>query len=148
MLSDFMETFESEVRRSIEYGLREKPHLRAYKRYLKGVSENYWEVDIVIEDTTQKSDEARIKAIINCKGPGYESGAKPQPHTYREHMLRAYAQLADLRSYTTPKYLVVTYKEEAKSELKTDYESLFKSIGVEIIDYSNPVELLKLYHVV
>jgi len=143
-----MEAFESEVKRTIEYSLREKPHLRACKRYLKGISGNYWEVDIVIEDTTQKSDNDRIKAIINCKGPGYESGAKPQPHTYREHMLRAYAQLADLRNYAIPKYLVVTYTEEAKSELKTDYDLLFKSIGVEIIDYSNPTELLKLYHVV
>ena len=143
-----MEAFESEVKRTIEYSLREKPHLRACERYLKGISGNYWEVDIVIEDTTQKSDNDRIKAIINCKGPGYESGAKPQPHTYREHMLRAYAQLADLRNYAIPKYLVVTYTEEAKSELKTDYDLLFKSIGVEIIDYSNPTELLKLYHVV
>jgi hypothetical protein len=140
-----METFEGEVRRTIEYGLKEKPHLKAYKRYLNGISGNPWEVDIVIEDTTQKRDEDRIKALINCKGPGYESGVKPQPHTYREHMLRAYAQLADLRDYIIPKYLVVSYKEEAKSGFKTDYESLFRSIGVEIIDYSDHLEFLRLH---
>lgn len=141
-----METFESEVRRIIEYSIRDKLHLRASKRYLKGVSGNSWEIDIVIEDTTQKSDEAKIKAIINCKGPGYESGVRPMPHTYREHMLRAYAQLADLTNWAAPKYLVVAYIEEAKSSLKTDYESLFKSIGVEIIDYS--LEIYKLYKLV
>ena len=128
-------TFEEDVRTVIEKEIEEmdKMHLKCSKRYFKGVSGNYWTPDIVIEDTTEKAPES-IKVMIECKGPGYETGVKPQPHTFREHMLRAYSELGDLRNYKIPKFLVVSYMEDTRV---FDYKAYFESICVEIVDWDH-----------
>lgn len=128
--------FEADVKTVVEKEIKDldKLHLEVSKHSLRGVSGNRWTLDMIIKDTTENVHERSIKAIIECKGPGYDTGVKPEPQTYREHMLRAYAELGDLRNWNVPKFLVFPYIEETRV---FDYKAYFESIGVEIVDWEH-----------
>ncbi|MFB0522221.1 MAG: hypothetical protein ACETV1_00490 [Candidatus Bathyarchaeia archaeon] len=101
-----------------------------------GSSRNWWRADVMIEDTEIEDEVGRVKAIIECK----QIGEKTSINTYETaHIPRAHMELADLRNYEKSlRFVIFSHRLDRKGG--RDFDSLFRTIGAEIIDWSDDYE--------
>lgn len=90
----------------------------------EGISGNTWELDAVAY-----SDDSSPIAYFEIKDTS-EDAAK---QTYRNHMIRAVAELTDFRNEEIPGAVVVPKKRKFGNK---DWDALFESIGCELIEES------------
>lgn len=102
---------------------------------LKGLSSNIWKPDIVIikkhEGFPRLIDQisSDVLAIIECKNVN-----SILPPTYRNQMMRAYAELGDLKNIKCMKFVIVPNKSSVG---KFNYGLYFDSIQTELISWSD-----------
>ena len=110
-----------------------------YAHGLHGLSGNHWRPDIVVVKQTNVSiptSQGMIGGmtqeelfILECK----EVDATYQ--TYRNQMMRAYAELGDLRNFSCPKFVIVPRKHRTTTRA-FNYNSFFESIGASLIEWN------------
>jgi len=96
----------------------------------QGISGNTWELDAVAY-----SDDGSPVAYFEVKDTS-EDAAK---QTYRNHMIRAVAELTDFRNEKVPGAVVVPKKREFGNK---DWDALFDSIGCKLIEEKELSEFL------
>ena len=130
LVKDILQTIEKHI-------VHRKPGLKARTEVnMIGSSGNWWKPDIVIEDTEIEDQVDRVKAVIECKQPGEETSIT----TYETaHIPRAYMELADLGNYEKSlRFVIFSHRLDRKGG--RDFDSLFRTIGAEIIDWSDNYE--------
>lgn len=131
LVKDILEAIE-------KYIAHHKPSLKTRTEVnMIGSSGNWWRPDVVIEDTKIEDEVDRVKAIIECKE--IREGTSYQTYRYA-HVPRAYTELADLRNWEKPLKFVIFSRRLDKGKRGFDSDALFKSIGAEIIDWSDGYE--------
>ena len=102
---------------------------------------NRWTLDIKINAENTFTLEDLSLAVIECKNVMHQVSSP----VYWTHMSRAYMELNDLRLKRENQgirfYLLVNRSPVKGEYPKFDYSQLFKSIGVEVVNADNPLEL-------
>lgn len=136
-----MEPFSKEVRQWLQAQVVNRPTLRVeHEVTLEGLSGCNHRIDYSItRDYRFESgillDEPEDLILVEIKSPGVKSGKRPTYQTYRAELLLAYAEFADFRELNIPKFVIMPYRQSTKG---CDFSDLCASIGVDLIDYSNP----------
>jgi hypothetical protein len=130
------ENFDSEDA-DVEIGLEQKVRREleengydARKDQVQGISGNTWELDAIA-----LSEDGSPVAYFEIKDTS-EDAAK---QTYRNHMIRAAAELMDFRDEDIPGAVVVPKKRDFGNK---DWDALFNSIGCELIEEKDLSEFI------
>ena len=94
---------------------------------VRGMSGNYWTVDIVARRSNIRLETPEI-VLIECKDITSQLSS-----TYRNQLMRAYAELGDLRHIMCAKYVVISNKW---ADTPFNYDAYFESIGVKLMGWN------------
>lgn len=138
--------FQAEVREFVEEVVGENPDVTVLSEpSLHGLSAQ-WTPDIIVvgrsvfTDSVLTDEFSIYLAIISCKR--VKEGAHPA--TYWSAMSRDYMELNDLKLNSElgiPKFFMVVNRHRMKGETNKNYPTLFKNIGVELINFYDDEEL-------
>jgi hypothetical protein len=116
---------DGDVSKDLEQNVRDELESHGYRTKKKeaiGISGNRWELDAIAY-----SENGSPVAYFEVKDTS-EDAAK---QTYRNHMIRAVAELTDFREEDVPGAVVVPKKRDFGNK---DWDALFESIGCVLIE--------------